>query len=163
MVLRCFFGKEFLYVYLYKLKTGAYIKEYKEMNIYAICGIILIALVLLMSYVNTNKKQGAVVVEDHHHDEDDSECCGQHAVCEKQRLADAKMNGAHYFEDEDLDRYRGFDADSYQDQDIEEFRYVMYTMQPEEVMEWLESLTAREIELPNELKEEAFAIINETK
>jgi hypothetical protein len=36
-------------------------------------------------------------------------------------------------------------------------------MQPEEVMEWLESLTAREIELPNELKEEAFAIINETK
>jgi hypothetical protein len=133
------------------------------MNIYAICGIILIALVLLMSYVNRNRKQGAVVVEDHHHDEDDSECCGQHAVCEKQRLADAKMNGAHYFEDEDLDRYRGFDANSYQDQDIEEFRYVMYTMQPEEVMEWLESLTAREIELPNELKEEAFAIINETK
>ena len=81
----------------------------------------------------------------------------------QQSLADAKMNGAHYFEDEDLDRYRGFDADSYQDQDIEEFRYVMYTMQPEEVMEWLESLTAREIELPNELKEEAFAIINETK
>ena len=55
------------------------------MNIYAICGIILIALVLFMSYVNRNKKQGAVVVEDHHHDEDDSECCGQHAVCEKQR------------------------------------------------------------------------------
>lgn len=132
------------------------------MSIYAICGIVLIALVLFMSYINRNRKQGAVVVEDHH-DEDDSECCGKHAVCEKQRLADARLNGAYYFEDEDLDRFRGLDSGSYQDDDIEEFRYVMYTMQPEEVMEWIESLTAREIELPDELKEEAFAIINETK
>lgn len=133
------------------------------MSIYAICGIVLIALVLFMSYINRNREQGAVVVEDHHHDEDDSECCGKHAVCEKQRLADARLNGAYYFEDEDLDRFRGLDSGSYQDDDIEEFRYVMYTMQPEEVMEWIESLTAREIELPDELKEEAFAIINETK
>ena len=133
------------------------------MSIYAICGIVLIALVLFMSYINRNRKQGAVVVEDHHHDKDDSECCGKHAVCEKQRLADARLNGAYYFEDEDLDRFRGLDSGSYQDDDIEEFRYVMYTMQPEEVMEWIESLTAREIELPDELKEEAFAIINETK
>ena len=86
-----------------------------------------------------------------------------HTSAQKQRLVDAKLNGAHYFEDEDLDKYKGIEASQYSDTDIEEFRYVMYTMQPEEVMEWLESLNAREIELPNELKEEAFAIINESK
>lgn len=134
------------------------------MNIYIISGIVLIALVLFMSHVNRNKGERRIVIEDHHHhDDDDSECCGKHAVCEKQRLADAKLNGAYYFEDEDLDRFQGMEPDSYEDQDIEEFRYVMYTMKPEEVMEWIESLGAREIALPNELKEEAFAIINECK
>lgn len=133
------------------------------MNIYLICGIILLALVIMMSIVNKGKHQNGVVIEDHHHDDDSSECCGKHDVCEKQRLVNAKLNGAHYFEDEDLDKYKGIEASQYTDTDIEEFRYVMYTMQPEEVMEWLESLNAREIELPNELKEEAFAIINESK
>lgn len=89
------------------------------------------------------------------------ECCGKHVVCEKQKLVEARLKSAQYFDDEDLDRFRGRASDSYDDKEVEEFRYVMYTMQQDEVREWMECLQAREIELPDELKEECYSMMNE--
>ena len=89
-----------------------------------------------------------------------TECCGKHAVCEKQKLAEARMRQAQYFDDEELDRFTGRQADEYDDDEVEEFRYVMYTMQTDEVREWLECIQARNIELPDQLKEEAYSILN---
>ncbi len=89
------------------------------------------------------------------------ECCGKHAVCEKQKLAEARMRSAQYFDDEDLDRFKGRSSDNYTDQEVEEFRYVLYTMQQDEVREWMECLQARDIEIPDELKEECFSMMNE--
>lgn len=93
----------------------------------------------------------------------DGECCGKHVVCEKQKLAEARMRSKQYFDDEDLDRFKGRGSDSYSDAEVEEFRYVLYTMQQHEVREWMECLQAREVELPDELKEEAFSMMNELK
>lgn len=89
------------------------------------------------------------------------ECCGKHLVCEKQKLAEARLKEAQYFDDEELDRFRGRSSDSYEDDDIEAFRYVMYTMRQDEVKEWMECLQARDIELPDELKEECYSMMNE--
>jgi hypothetical protein len=89
------------------------------------------------------------------------ECCGKHLVCEKQKLAEARMRSAQYFEDEELDKYIGRKPDEYTDQEVEEFRYVMYTMRQDEVREWMECLQARDIELPDELKEECYSMMNE--
>ena len=89
------------------------------------------------------------------------ECCGKHAVCEKQKLAEARMRSARYFDDEELDRYKGRNSSEYTYQEVEEFRYVMYTMRQDEVREWMECLQAREIELPDELKEECYSMMNE--
>ena len=89
------------------------------------------------------------------------ECCGKHAVCEKQKLAEARLRSAQYFDDEDLDRFKGSSSDNYIDQDVEEFRYVLYTMQQDEVREWMECLQARDIEIPDELKEECYSMMNE--
>lgn len=89
------------------------------------------------------------------------ECCGKHAVCEKQKLAEARLRSAQYFDDEDLDRFKGRSSDNYTDQEVEEFRYVLYTMQQDEVREWMECLQARDIEIPDELKEECFSMMNE--
>ena len=89
------------------------------------------------------------------------ECCGKHVVCEKQKLAEARLRNAQYFDDEDLDRYKGRSSDSYDDKEVEEFRYVMYTMRQDEVREWMECLQARDIELPDELKEECYSMMNE--
>ena len=89
------------------------------------------------------------------------ECCGKHLVCEKQKLAEARLRSKQYFDDEELDRFKGRSSDSYNDSEVEEFRYVMYTMQQTEVRDWMECLQAREIELPDELKEECYSMMNE--
>lgn len=130
-----------------------------------LCIIILAALVVFMDIYSRrrrtfSKESGdeSVTAET---EEAGSACCGKHKVCEKQRIADAMAKRANYFEDEDLDRFEGRDSDSYEDAEVEEFRYVMYTMQQDEVLEWLESLKVRSIELPDQLKDEACMMIEQ--
>jgi 3-phosphoshikimate 1-carboxyvinyltransferase len=84
-------------------------------------------------------------------------CCGQHEVCEMDSLLD--VSEADYYEDEELDRFRG--RTSYSEEEVEEFREVLYTMRPDEVSGWLHSLELRRVNLPDELKDEAFLIIRE--
>ena len=63
----------------------------------------------------------------------DSECCGQHETCEKDSLLAAVSKQIEYYDDEDLDRFRGYPSDGYTEEEIEEFRNVMFTMQEVEV------------------------------
>lgn len=90
----------------------------------------------------------------------DMECCGQHEVCEKDKLIKAMQEKIIYFDDEELDRFKGVAADAYTDEQTEEFREVLYTMQPREVNEWIHSLQLRQIELPTALREEVILLIN---
>ena len=59
-----------------------------------------------------------------------------------------------YFDDEELDRFRGIPSDTYKDEEIDLFREVLYTLRPEEINDWLISLEKREIEIPDVLKQE---------
>ena len=131
--------------------------------IYYICAAILLLLFILFYLDRWNKMHGlnqekAVEPEP---EVSAGECCGKHVVCEKQKLAEARLREAQYFDDEELDRFRGRKSDQYTDQEVEEFRYVMYTMQQDEVREWMECLQARDIEIPDELKEECYSMMNE--
>ena len=131
--------------------------------IYYICAVVLLLMFVLFYLDRWNKTRG-LNQEQAQQPEPEipaGECCGKHAVCEKQKLAEARLRSAQYFDDEDLDRFKGRSSDGYTDQEVEEFRYVMYTMQQEEVREWMECLQAREIELPDELKEECYSMMNE--
>ena len=65
-----------------------------------------------------------------------------------------------YYDDEDLDRFAGREADSYTDEEVEEFSEVLYTMQPEEVAGWNRSLILRGINLPNQLKDEVINFLS---
>ena len=135
-------------------------------NVYVICAVTLLLIFVLYyldRYNKINKIRKSTEADELAATEpvSDGECCGKHAVCEKQKLAQARLREAQYFDDEDLDRFRGRNADSYDDSEVEEFRYVMYTMQQDEVREWMECLQAREIELPDELKEECYSMMNE--
>lgn len=93
----------------------------------------------------------------------DEECCGQHEVCEKESLLAAVSRGIEYYNDEELDAYIGTPPESYTDEQIEEFRDVMYTMQTDEVAGWVRSLQLRGIALPDELKDEVFLIVGERR
>ena len=93
-------------------------------------------------------------------EEDDEECCGEHEVCEKGKIKRALRTDIEYFDDEELDRYRGIAADEYSDEAVEEFREVLYTMYPTEVDDWLKSLELREVNLPDALKDEVFMLMS---
>ena len=93
----------------------------------------------------------------------DEECCGQHETCEKDSLLAAVSRGIEYYDDEELDRFKGRTSDDYTDNEVEEFREVMFTCQDDEVAGWCRSLQLRGIELPNELKDELFLIIGERR
>jgi hypothetical protein len=94
---------------------------------------------------------------------EDMECCGQHEVCERDSLLAAVSKEIEYYNDEELDRYRGIPAEEYPDEAIDEFREILYTMREDEVAGWVRSLQLRAVELPNALKDEVFLIIGERR
>lgn len=88
-------------------------------------------------------------------------CCGLHEVCEREHLLAAANVEPDYYDDEELDQYRGRPADSYNAAEVEAFDYVLTTMRPGEVAGWLRSLAQRGIELPTELRDEAILLVGE--
>ena len=94
---------------------------------------------------------------------EDMECCGQHEVCEKESLLAAVSKNIEYYNDEELDRFRGTESDEYTDAEAEEFREVLYTMKEDEVAGWVRSLQLRAVELPDQLKSEVFLIVGERR
>ena len=93
----------------------------------------------------------------------DIECCGQHEVCEKESLLAAVSKKIEYYDDEELDRFRGRPSNGYNEEEVEEFREIMYTCKEDEVAGWSRSLQLRGIELPDELKDELFLIVGERR
>ncbi len=64
-----------------------------------------------------------------------------------------------YFDDEELDAYKGRASDSYSAEEVEEFREIMEEMSSEELRAWNRSLHLRGIDMPNELKDEYILLI----
>lgn len=106
--------------------------------------------ILRRIYGNTN-----VPEETHdHHDSENGVCCGKHSNCEK-----GYDTVNLYFDDEELDRFKGVKPEEYTENDIEEFRHVLYTMREEEVENWAHCIETRGIELPREIKEEILLML----
>lgn len=91
------------------------------------------------------------------------ECCGQHETCEKDSLLAAVSKGIEYYNDEELDRFKGLEGDAYSEEEVEEFREILYTLQETEVAGWIRSLQLRNVNLPDALKDEAFLIVGERR
>ena len=68
-----------------------------------------------------------------------------------------------YYDDEELDAYKGKSSDQYTDDEAEEFRNVFYTMQEEDVPGWVKSLQQRELEIPDSLKDEVLLVLREIR
>lgn len=93
----------------------------------------------------------------------DSECCGQHAICERDSLLAGMSTQIEYYDDEELDEFIGREANSYSEEETNRFREVLYSTMESEVADWIRSLQLREIQLPDSLKDEAFLIIEERR
>lgn len=94
---------------------------------------------------------------------EDMECCGQHETCEKDSLLAAISKQIEYYDDEELDRFRGKESNNYSEKEVDEFRDVLYTMKDDEVAGWVRSLQLRSVELPDDLKDEVFLIVGERR
>ncbi len=93
----------------------------------------------------------------------DSECCGLHITCERDSLLASVSETIDYYDDEDLDKYRGRAADSYDDAEIEQFRDVLLTLLPQDIAGWARSIQLRGIELPAIVREELLMIVAEER
>ena len=90
-------------------------------------------------------------------------CNGDNEKCEQTCMMEAAVRDIEYFDDEELDVFKGRPSDSYSETEIEQFRDVVYTMRPEEVAAWNRSLVLRGVELPNQVKDEAMMLMNDER
>lgn len=84
-------------------------------------------------------------------------CCGLHEVCEK--AADAIAENDLYYDDEELDEFRGRDADSYIEAEVDLFREVLLTLRRDELLAWEAALRERRIALPSQLRDELILLL----
>ena len=90
-------------------------------------------------------------------------CCGLHETCEKDSLLAAVSRDIEYYEEEELDRFRGRSSDQYSDSEIDEFNEVLTTLRSEEVAGWIRSLQLRGVALPDELKDDVILLVGERR
>jgi hypothetical protein len=89
-------------------------------------------------------------------------CCGLHVVCEKESLPDSPKPEVEYYDDEELDAFRGYPSGAYSAEETEQFREILYTLWESDVAGWIFSLQLRGIELPDNLKEEACLMLGDS-
>lgn len=87
------------------------------------------------------------------------ETCGVSCFCDDKALARQMDDKIVYFEDEELDNYKGIAPDAYTDSQVEEFSEVLTTLRPQEIADWLHSLELRKINLPEQLKDEVAIML----
>lgn len=94
---------------------------------------------------------------------DNEGCCGMHITCEKDSLSTAVSNEIIYYDDEELDIYRGQESNQYTDEEIEQFRDVLLTLLPHDIAGWARSIQLRGISMPDIIKEELLMIVAEAR
>ena len=85
---------------------------------------------------------------------DCTSCSGSNAMCEQECTMKAAAEPIEYFDDEELDTFRGRPSDSYTEEETQQFADVLETLQPNEVKPWGRSLILRGINMPDSLKDE---------
>jgi len=91
---------------------------------------------------------------------DCSSCTGDDPKCEQVCMMEAATKPIEYFDDEELDEFKGRSASSYTENEIEQFAYVLQTLQAKDAAPWSRSLTLRGIQLPDSLRDELIMLID---
>lgn len=115
--------------------------------------------IVVLAKVNNDRKKNAPVKEETS-SSPASDCCGAHEVCEFD-LIKADATRIEYYDDEELDEYKNIDEKSYSENQIDEFRDVLYTLKTDEIRYWLLSIERRKIQLPSILQSEARMLMAE--
>ena len=83
------------------------------------------------------------------------EACGLRSICpSEQLLAGECKQEIIYYDDEELDAFAGRDQNSYTPDEVEQWRDVLYTLQPDDLLGWGQSIKHRGIIMPAAILEE---------
>ncbi len=86
-----------------------------------------------------------------------------HIVCEKDSLIKGISDEIVYYDDEELDAYKGLRPEEYTESQTEEFRDVLLTLLPDDIAGWARSLQLRGIALPKAVEEELLFLVAEER
>lgn len=90
----------------------------------------------------------------------DPNCCGAHEVCESD-LELTHVSANIYYQDEELDRFANINPQDFGDEEIDEFREVLYTLKRNEISSWLSCLEFRKISAPGIIRDEAMLLLQD--
>lgn len=91
---------------------------------------------------------------------DCSSCDGTNLKCEQVCQMEAATKPVEYYDDEELDGFKGRASNEYNDDEVAQFAEVLETLRPEEVRPWSRSLILRGINMPDQIKDEFIALAN---
>ena len=89
------------------------------------------------------------------------DCCSTHDVCPSEQLLRSELCEVTYYDDQELDDYRGRNANEYNDAELEQWRDVLYTLQPDDRLGWERSIKRRGIVMPSAIRDELLMLLQE--
>lgn len=87
-------------------------------------------------------------------------CNGEDNRCEQECMMEAATRDVEYYDDEELDRFKGRPSDCFTDDEAELFREVLLTMPQSDAKGWNRSLILRGINVPDQIKDELLLMID---
>ena len=87
-------------------------------------------------------------------------CNGEDTRCEQECMMEAATREVEYYDDEELDRFKGRPSDCFTDDEAELFREVLMSMPQSDVKGWNRSLILRGINVPDQIKDELLLMID---
>lgn len=97
--------------------------------LYILLALVAVGTVLYILHRRDLRKHGINPADDEPV-EPQEECCGMHVTCERDSLLASVSTEIEYYDDEELDRFKGRGPEDYTDDEIEEFRDVLLTLLP---------------------------------
>ena len=120
-------------------------------GLFAVAGIIILVKVNRGAVKTPNEEKVSTPV---------ASCCGAHEVCDFDEIK-ADVTRIEYYDDEELDEFKNIKENEYTNNQIDQFREVLYTLNTHEIRYWLLSIERRHINLPSILVSEARLLMAE--
>lgn len=89
---------------------------------------------------------------------DCTRCTPDNVMCEQECMLKAATEPVEYFDDEELDVYKGRASNSYNEEETTQFAEVLETLKANEVKAWNRSLILRGINMPDGIKDEYISL-----
>lgn len=123
-----------------------------------VVGVLVVILTLAGLYIRkvnseTSEPETKTIPED---------CCGAHAVCERDSLL-TKTDEIIYFDDEELDEIAGIPSEEMTEAQRKMIEDVFFTLREQDVAGWIRSTQLRNINLPDDIREQALFIVSERR